>query len=473
MVLGSRILLWASFLTGLAIAIALLACGGEDDSSPPPVVPSQPGPSSGVFPLRVEPGKRHLVDASGRPFLLHADTAWSLIADLPIGEAETYLEDRRQKGFNAVIVNLLERKFARNAPSNFYGASPFSTPGDFSTPNEAYFTHADQVLRTAAEKGILVLLTPAYIGAEGTDEGWLQEMLASGEGSMTAYGRYLGKRYSLYTNILWVNAGDHDPPTNGRELVRRIALGIKDFDVTSLHTAHTNPESSPTTIWAGESWLSVNNVYTYVDVPSMARSAHAIGMPFLLFESRYENERTPAEGTEQRVRVQAYQALLSGAMGQAFGNNPIWHFGGQGIFNVSPSDWQQWLNSPGANSMVHLRTLFAAREWWKLVPDATNTFLTGGYAGSEPYELAVAARASDGSFALVYIPSAREVTVDLAQLSGTHVVARWYDPASGQFLPVPGSPFARASQVLPTPTGGNASTTGAFSDWVLVLESAS
>src|SRR5262249_17993157 len=35
-----------------------------------------------AFPLRTEPGRRYLVDAVGRPFLLHGDTAWSLIAQL-------------------------------------------------------------------------------------------------------------------------------------------------------------------------------------------------------------------------------------------------------------------------------------------------------------------------------------------------------------------------------------------------------
>jgi len=473
MALSPRTCIWAAILAALTIAISILACGTGDNDTAPAVTPSQPGPTSGVFPLRVEPGKRYLVDASGRPFLLHADTAWSLIADLPLGQAAEYLEDRRQKGFNAVIVNLLEHKFARNAPRNFYGASPFSTPGDFGTRNEAYFAHADQVLRIAAEKGMLVLLTPSYIGAEGTDEGWFEEMLASGEESMTAYGQYLGKRYSLYTNILWVNAGDRNPPANGRALVKRIAQGITQFDARSLHTAHTQPESTPASIWTGEPWLSVNNVYTYVDVPSMARSAYASGMPFFLFESRYENERTAMEGSEQRVRVQAYQAMTSGAMGQAFGNNPIWHFGGPGIFAVSPPDWGQWLDSPGAMSMVHLQSLLAARDWWKLVPDFSGTFLTGDQGTGDPYDRATAAHAADGSFALVYLPRARSVTVDLAQMAGPLVAARWYDPSIGLFsgASIPGSPFPRTSQVIPPPPGDNASPSGSFSDWVLILES--
>lgn len=474
----SRALLLAPVLVlllAVGVTLGLIACGGGDSPPPPANGSSPPVTATAVFPLQVEAGKRHLVDAAGNPFLLHVDTAWSLIADPSNADAEQYLEDRRQKGFNAVIVNLLERKFATNAPSNFYGDAPFTTVDDYSTPNEMYFAHADQVIQMAAAKGILVLLVPSYLGFGGrNDEGWYQAMVANGATKMRAYGRYLGQRYASYANILWVHGGDFNPPLGDKALVREIALGIKEFDSNSLHSAHCEPETSALGYWSGESWLQVNNIYTYVDVPSKAQTEHANTMPFFLFESRYENE---LDGTEQHVRVQAYQALLSGAMGQAFGNNPIWHFTGPGVFpNGTPATWQGWLNSPGAQSMVNVRNLFAARDWSTLVPDFSNMLLTNG-VGSGQYDLAVAAKASVGSFALVYMPSARAVTVDLAQMAGPKVNARWYDPASGLIsaVAIPGSPFPASSgaQVLTPPPGNNASTSGSFTDWVLVLESTS
>src|SRR5262245_32692305 len=55
-----------------------------------------------AFPLRTEAGRRHLLDASGQPFLLHGDTAWSLIADLTREEADIYLADRHARGFNTI-----------------------------------------------------------------------------------------------------------------------------------------------------------------------------------------------------------------------------------------------------------------------------------------------------------------------------------------------------------------------------------
>jgi polysaccharide pyruvyl transferase WcaK-like protein len=62
------------------------------------------------FPLRVSANGHYLEDAGGKPFLLHGDTAWSLIVQLTKEETEEYLENRRQKGVNSIIVNLIEAK---------------------------------------------------------------------------------------------------------------------------------------------------------------------------------------------------------------------------------------------------------------------------------------------------------------------------------------------------------------------------
>jgi hypothetical protein len=58
--------------------------------------------ASAAFPLTTKPGKRYLEDADGKPFLVHGDTAWSLIADLRREDVERYLDDRRARGFNTI-----------------------------------------------------------------------------------------------------------------------------------------------------------------------------------------------------------------------------------------------------------------------------------------------------------------------------------------------------------------------------------
>ena len=97
------------------------------------------------FPLRVSANGRHLEDRLGQPFLIAGDTAWSLIAQLGAEDAARYLDDRTRRGFTAVIVNLIEHKFASHAPANRSGVPPFfsawrfrtAQPGATSTPRTA------------------------------------------------------------------------------------------------------------------------------------------------------------------------------------------------------------------------------------------------------------------------------------------------------------------------------------------------
>ncbi len=81
-----------------------------------------------TFPLRVSANRQHLEDSTGAPFLVVGDTAWSLVAQLNETDIERYLDDRAARGFNAIIVNLLEHKFASRAPANRWAASSRSPP---------------------------------------------------------------------------------------------------------------------------------------------------------------------------------------------------------------------------------------------------------------------------------------------------------------------------------------------------------
>jgi len=196
-----------------------------------------------VYPLKLSNQGAYLVDQNDRPFLVQGDAPWSLIVQLSLTEAEQYLEDRREKGFNLLMVNLIEHEFANNPPLNRNGDPPFTVPGDFSTPNEVYFAFADQIINLAATKNIVILLAPAYLGYQGGSQGWYQEMQANGAVVLRDYGRYVGQRYASFDNIIWLHGGDYDPPDP--QLVSAVAEGVREFDDRHLHTAHCAPETSP------------------------------------------------------------------------------------------------------------------------------------------------------------------------------------------------------------------------------------
>ncbi len=425
-----------------------------------------------LFPISISPTKRYLQDALGRPFLIHGDTAWSLIAELTRDEVELYLSDRKSRGFNTLVVSLIEHRFSTNAPANAYGQLPFNTEGHFSDPNDRYFNHADWVLRRARELGFLLLLAPAYMGYGGGDEGWYEKMLASGAGKLRAYGRYIGKRYASYDNIIWLHAGDHNP--SDKNLVRAIVDGIVDTAPSTLHTAHCAPETAALDYWDGESWLALNNIYTYGRVLPAAwrQNRRSPRMPFILIESAYENEHGV---TEQRLRMQAFDAILGGAAGHVFGNNPIWHFDGPGIY-PSPLDWKDALDSAGAKSMQHFQKLMNGLAWWTLQP-AQRLIVNNRnqsywskfqrWLSSNADKRAVGAVAEDGSLAVIYLPSARSIEINLALLSSTNVTADWYDPTDGSYLSTETELHPNGTQVFTSPERNSAG----FSDWVLLLRS--
>lgn len=428
------------------------------------------------FPLSATP--RHLADATGRPFLLHGDTAWSLIADLTREDAELYLTDRAARGFNTILVSLIEHKFASNAPANAYHEPPFLVAGDYATPNERYFAHADWILRRAQALGILVLLTPSYMGFGGDDEGWYRTMQRNGPAKLRGYGRYLGHRFQGLDNIVWVHGGDYDPPD--RRLAEAIVDGIREVDPRALHTAHGGPGTMVSDFWSDAPWLDIDTIYTYSRLRETALSQHVrqTGRPFFLIEATYENEHSV---TEHDVRAQAYQVLLAGAAGQVFGNNPIWHFAGPGIYST-PTNWKQALDSVGSRDMAQLRALFETLPWWRLEPapdDWVQVKERGGIVGSladvplaggktAEAQRPVAAITTDRTLAVLYIPSAQAVTLDLGLLAGPLATARWHDPTSGRSLAA--EPVRQNSGQAGFPMPG-ANDRGQ-KDWVLILQSA-
>ena len=418
--------------------------------------------------LKVGANKRYLVDQNNVPFLMQGDAAWSLIVELNDTEVEEYLNNRHQKGFNAIMVNLIEHKFCKHPPLNVAGDGPFTTPGDFSTPNEKYFAYADWVIRKAAENGIYVLLYPIYLGYMGTDEGWIEEALANGPEKCLNYGRYLGKRYKDFDNIIWMMGGDRHPGP-ALEDVDMIALGIKEYDQRHVFSAHCEPDHSAVDDFSGGLWLNFNTTYTYgiVHVRLLRDYNRTPAMPFVLIESSYEGEHN---SSEVQIRRQAYWPVLCGGFGHVFGNNPLWHFDTPGFFTqfangVLPPrkmTWQQAMDLPGSVGMELWGELFRSRNWYNLIPDQKHEVVTSGLGEFNGLDYLAAARTSDGSTLIAYMPTSRRISVEMSKLAGREVKAWWYDPRNGK---------AAAAGIYPA-SGRQEFTPPGEGDWVLVLDDA-
>lgn len=438
-----------------------------------PVHVTSGAPTRPTFPLHVSSSKRFLEDAHGIPFRIQGEGAWSLIANLTAPEVDLYLEDRAKKGFNTVLVNLLEHRYAEKAPNNRAGAAPFRTPGDFSTPDTAYFDFAEAVVEKARARDFLVLLVPAYPGfrcpsvPSPENEGWSAEMGKTSPEACFSYGRRVGQRFGKYDNVVFVQGGDC-MPTPGSALeacALSVLKGIQQVATASLETGHFSPNTTSLDEASFAPFMQLDAVYQYATPHSACRRAyvHTPPLPAFLIESGYENERI--QGSEPPTRKYLYWGALNCTAGVVFGSRPIWFFG---------EGWKQSLHSPAAHDVARLGRLFDTLPWQDLIPSGVagmRTLVTAGAGTPGGQDEVVAAATKDGLALVAYVPpgngwGGRDIVVDVRALAGA-ATARWYNPSRGAAVPI-----GRVPNTTPwwfTTPGDNGS---GYDDWVLVLTSA-
>jgi hypothetical protein len=346
-----------------------------------------------------------------------------------INGATRYLVERRALGFNAINVNLIESLFSTDPPRNLAGDEPFLTPGDFATPNPAYFDHAERVLELIAGHGMLVFLAPAYLGLPdhrypgygGRSEGWYETVLANDVAGNRVWGEYLGRRFGRFDNIIWMIGGDRDP---GLALAPLDALahGIRHTGVRALFTAHVYPEHSPVDVFPGVDWLDVNPTYTYGIVHKLLIEDwnRTPPVPFLLLSSSYEGEH---DASALQIRRQAYWAVLCGGNGHLMGNKPMWMFG---------DGWQNQLRSPGSLAMARWGSFFRSLPWYDLEPDVDHVFATAGLGEANGLDRVTAAVTGDATVAVAYLPVRRELMIDTRRLVGPRLAIDWFEPKTGR-----------------------------------------
>ena len=477
-------------LLGVAVFIAPVPCALAQK------VPTIGSPDRPVYPLKASANNRYLVDQNNTPFLMVGDSPQHLITNLSPNEAAAFMANRRRYGINTLWINLLciftEASCNREAKT-LDGTVPFLVPGDIATPNPAYFQRADEVLRIAADHGMVVLLDPIETIS------WLDILRKNGTSKAFEYGQYLGNRYKDFPNIIWMHGNDFQSWRNASDdaLVQAVARGIKSIDANHIHTVELNYETSGSL--EDKSWahlIELSAAYTYF--PTYAQVLTEYNRqnfkPVFMVEANYEFESLDTGGgSTQNLRQQEYWAMLSGGAGQLYGSAHTWQL---------QKGWEANLDTSGVIQLSYMKNLFASRKWHDLVPDQTHTALTAGYdafscnvgkfaayVSKDPDSLmarafgrirrysgigsitsntcATAARTSDGSLVIVYMPTVRAITVDMSKLAGTTTTARWYDPTSGEYADVKGSPFANEGSRQFIPSGANKSGEG---DWVLVLE---
>ena len=477
----------------VSVCLCLIVTCLRNESAAPQASPaSGPFPpavttaAKNVYPLKIPANGRYLVDRENKPFRIQGDSAQSLIVNLTYAEAEVYFSNRHAKGFNSVNINLIEHKFGVKAPANRNGDAPFTRPGDFSTPNEAYFAFADSIIDLAASKGMLVSLAVMYLGANGGDEGWWSVLSNKTNSQAVCYrfGQYVGNRYKNRANILWVIGGDFAPPagSEGETRLHKFMDGVKAAGATQLWAGDWKAPCMSTDVRAFASAMDVNAVYTYGSpendgltyVEAAMAYQYSPAHPAYLKETGYEEESW-LPGDRTSVRKYEYWAVLGGTTaGAFFGHRDIWEFATaewSSGFLPQHGPWQKALNSAGTLDMMRMGLLLDALPWYDLVPSGLAGMKSlvvsgGGTFGKQDYVAAAADRL--GTTLVAYMPPAAtsaKITINMTALRGP-AHGRWFDPTSGEYANVPREPIPNrgtASFAIPSANSGGAR------DWVLVL----
>jgi hypothetical protein len=400
-----------------------------------------------VGPIRVSENGRYFRDRGGRPFLWLGDTQWQLFRSFTLEEAETILQDRREKGFT--VLQVMVTGVGDGTVPNLEGHTPW-LHNDPATPNEAYFRQVDTVVELARQKGLILALYLCHNRQQDTLH----------VGNARAYARWVAWRYRDMPNILWafvtkVPIADHLP------LIRELAAGVQEGDggvhLITYHPDPVRPALSSGEIHA-ESWLAFNMIQTwayYEGIYGMVtRDYHRVPpKPVVMAEGAYEDETDDEYGfviTPLLARKQAYWSYLSGGF-HTYGHSDCWRV---------PATWKAALDAPGAFQMGVLARLLTARRWWELVPDQ-RLLADQNNPGTT---LNVAARSRSGDWALAYLSSPTRFVVRMEKLVGAGTLhASWIDPRTGVQTAIGTFPN-RGTRMFAVP--------GGWEDAILLLEAA-
>lgn len=389
-----------------------------------------------AWPLRINANGRYLEDQNGKPFLIAADTAWCMVNGLTDAEIETYLAARKAQGFNAIQFMLMAKHIGcavGGGSVDRYGKSPFvHGDADWSVPNQEYWARVDGILNKVKAQDMLAIVTPAYLGfgcIDGT-EGWCGVMHAQSAQRMRDFGTFLGNRYKVQGNIVWIAGGDANamdyPGMDDRVDALMSAISAADKG-RHIVTGHAGRHVSAVQGFGTHAWLTMNSAYDGESCPDasmaaqiQAEYARTPAMPVLSIEQRYDQERA----TAPCLADQFLWIALGGGVGQSYGNGSVWKFA---------AGW----NAPGTGvrsplALVHTNAakLVRSRRFWLFAPDYAHAVVTAGYGTG--VATVVTSRASTGETVMAYIPvSGTVVTVDMAKISGPYATASWYDPAAG------------------------------------------
>lgn len=396
--------------------------------------------------LRMSSGKRNVIHADGKPFLVVGDTPWSIPFRATTGQVKIYAADRMKKGFNAALLMSVQPDMyaegpdARDTVLGFARAFDDLHEGHLNRLRPDYFQYLDSLMLILVEHGIVPVYQPVFHGF-----GWKGKKTLGQSADPEEYARYCRYLVARYGSMpaFWLVSGDANGLAPG---VKPGGEMIEKWDCYHQPTGiHYNPADDYLASWAnGDSSNCFHYNRSYQDEPWLdfqwSQTGHDGKHLYHKVERMYDNKPTKAnlngEPTYEGMGngknglgwwqgEEAWNQLMhGGTMGVVYGAACLWQW------KITPDEpgWDSWTNS----SMSWKEAL--AQEGSNYAGYISKAFNGFDYADMERrWDLTFSNKpllAKEGVFYISYLDEGGQITIKNIPAGMSFY---WFNPRNGEF----------------------------------------
>jgi hypothetical protein len=328
------------------------------------------------------------------------------------------------------------------------------------------------VITQTTSRALVVIINPIW---KKSINGWIKKQGVEKCGS---YGKWFANRYKNNPLVMYFIGGD-DYPEPVREEMDAMGNGIQEvYNGKAIVAYHGNADQSSKEAFPEAKWLTYNWTYAYSPVyrkrypysenydnyKAYPNTPMQLGEGFYDFGTAKKyavNGIVGRWGNRFVIRRQAWWAILSGAMGNAYGAEGIWYH------NRDGETWQKSIEYESSKDMNRMKKFIDKLEWWKLQPDIDHRFLTAGYGEYMTDSYALCAVTNDQSTAVIYTPVNHALELQLPSNTKGKWKLKWYDPTSGTYQSIDTKTLniVKRKLTLTSPSKNS----GGEGDWVLLI----
>lgn len=394
--------------------------------------------------LRMSAGKRNVVHADGKPFLVVGDTPWSIPFRAQPDEVKIYAEDRQRKGFNtALLMSLQPDRYAegpeqRGVAAGYARAFTDLPDGHLNQLKTEYFQYLDSLIAILIDHEIVPVYQPVFHGF-----GWKGKTVlgtTADPAEYARYCRYLVARYGSYP-AFWLISGDG---TGLDPCVKPGGEEVEKWDAYHQPAGiHYNPADNYLPVWAqGDSTKAFHYNRSYQAEPWLdfqwAQSGHGGEHINYKVEEMYDNTPVKAvlngeptyEGMDGGKNGLGWwqgeeawtQLMHGGTMGVVYGAAGLWQWkvtpdeSGWDTWTDQPVSWREGIELEGSRYVGLVSKAFAGHDFGDMQKrwDLTE--------GNKPL------LAKEGVFYISYLREGGSLKISSLPAG---LPWRWFDPKTG------------------------------------------